>query len=442
MVKLQDNCVHYEVVRTGQPRHPESHSPLVEESSALAQVLKNITGQSSELTVAPASRKQTTDVSQHEVRKIFSINASSDTSAIVLQTDGNKSVINILIVENKQDTAELLPQNHLRAIGKRGINRQLPKSDETEVLSLSQLRLLLHLSPEQLLDMCAVDKKFPMKIPRYYAQLMKDNESLRPIMIPSTKELIEYADDSATDVHADESTYQPVEGIVHRYPGKLLFFPTLQCFGHCRFCFRAAHRVRPLSNKKINAAIDYIRNTRSIREVLITGGDPLTLSVDALDAIMTKIRGIDHVEIIRIGTRALAYAPSVITPELTAMLSKHKPVFMTLSFVHPDEITPYCEEKLNMLADSGVVLLQQGPLLKGINDDAAVLKRLYEKLAKNRVLAYYAIYGIYAPGVRHFIVDKQQAKELFKKLENNTSGHCLPHLITLNQNDDKTRSVL
>jgi lysine 2,3-aminomutase len=131
----------------------------------------------------------------------------------------------------------------------------------------------------------------------------------------------------------------------------------------------------------------------------------------------------------------------VITPELVEMLAKYKPVFMSLSFVHPDEITPYCEEKLNMLADSGIVMLQQGPVLKGINDDAQVLKQMYEKLAKNRVLAYYAVYGIYAPGIRHFIINRKTAKRLFSELENNTSGHCLPHLSTLDQNNSKTRSV-
>ena len=123
------------------------------------------------------------------------------------------------------------------------------------------------------------------------------------------------------------------------------------------------------------------------------------------------------------------------------MLSRYKPVFLTLSFVHPDEVTSYCAEKLNLLADSGIVMLQQGPVLKGINNDAVVLKRMYEKLARNRVLAYYAIYGIFAPGVRHFMVNRQEAKSIFLQLENSTSGHCLPHLITLDQSDNKTRSV-
>lgn len=307
--------------------------------------------------------------------------------------------------------------------------------------TVSDLKETLNLDPCEIEEIEKVSAKFPMKIPYYYAELMRKKEVLRQIVVPSGKELIEYEDDSVTDVHADESEYQPVEGIVHRYPGKLLFLPTLKCFGHCRFCFRAGQRIKLLGKEKLDAAISYIENRTEVREVLVTGGDPLTLPMEDLEDILARIHAIDHVEIIRIGTRALAYAPQVITPELVAMLSKYKPVFMSLSFVHPDEVTPYCEQKLNMLADAGIVMLQQGPILKGINDDAKVLKQLYEKLAKNRVLAYYAIYGIFAPGVRHFIVNRDEAKQLFMELENNTSGHCLPHMITLDQNDSKTRSV-
>lgn len=317
--------------------------------------------------------------------------------------------------------------------------------DESQWLArrttLADLKEMLHLSASEMKDLAKVSEKFPMKMPLYYAELISKHKVLQQIVVPSAKELIEYEDDTFTDVHADESGYQPVEGIVHRYPGKLLFLPTLKCFGHCRFCFRSGQRIKLLGREKLNAAFNYIQNRTDIREVLVTGGDPLTLPMEDLEEILSRLHAMDHVEVIRIGTRALAYAPYAITPELVAMFAKYKPVFLSLSFVHPDEITPYCEEKLNMLADSGIVMLQQGPVLKGINDDPQVLKQLYEKLSKNRVLAYYAIYGIYAPGVRHFIVDRKTAKRLFMTLENSTSGHCLPHMITLDQNENKTRSV-
>ena len=310
-----------------------------------------------------------------------------------------------------------------------------------QISTLADLKMTLGLNDSEVNEIENVSAKFPMKIPKYYTQLMNKHEVLRQVVVPSVKELVEYNDDVATDVHADESRYQPVEGIVHRYPGKLLFLPTLQCFGHCRFCFRSAHRIKPLEREKLNKAYSYIRSRTDIREVIVTGGDPLTLPMENLEEILATIKAIDHVEVIRLGTRALAFAPQVITKEMVSMLAKYKPLYMALSFVHPEEITPYCEEKLNMLADSGIVMLQQGPVLKGVNDDAQVLKQMYEKLAQNRVLAYHAIYGIYAPGVRHFMTNRKKAKRLLMELENNTSGYCLPQMITLDQNNNKSRSV-
>jgi lysine 2,3-aminomutase len=307
--------------------------------------------------------------------------------------------------------------------------------------TVADLKMMLGLDDDAVSDIKKVSAKFPMKIPQYYAELMKKHKVLQKVVVPSTKELVEYEDDEATDVHADESGYQPVEGIVHRYPGKLLFLPTLQCFGHCRFCFRSAHRVKPLDQDKIEKAFNYIRSRSDIREVIVTGGDPLTLPINKLEEILATIAAIEHVEVIRLGTRALAFSPNVITKEMVSMLAKYKPLYMALSFVHPDEITPYCEAKLSMLADSGIIMLQQGPVLKGVNDDARVLKQMYEKLALNRVLAYQAIYGIYAPGVRHFMTNRKKAKHLLMELENNTSGYCLPQMITLDQNNNKSRSV-
>ncbi len=379
-----------------------------------------------------------TQVNDKEIIKALTRQGIRNSSVVIIPYDDGAVPIRTLIIDDNEF-------NMFDARRQKEIPSHIPlrhDRDTFKCLSMNELRKSLGLNTRDIEQIRKIDAKFPMKIPYYYANLMQQHDILKQVVVPSSKELIEYNDDETMDVHADESQYQPVEGIVHRYPGKLLFFPTLECFGHCRFCFRAGHRVKPLSRRKIKAALDYIRNRKDIREVLVTGGDPLVLQPSALDDILGRLRAIDHIEIIRIGTRALAYAPQVITPAFVHMLAQHKPVFMTLSFVHPDEITTYCEEKLNMLADAGIIMLQQGPILKGVNDNPEVLKKMYEKLARNRVLAYYAIYGIFAPGVRHFIVDREEAKQLFMKMENRTSGHCLPHLITLDQNDDKTRSVL
>lgn len=287
-------------------------------------------------------------------------------------------------------------------------------------------------------------KIFPMKMTDYYSSLLAGlpgDHVLRKVMIPSEDELIVYADDAEKDVHEDESKFQPVPGIIHRYHGKLLLVPTLECFSHCRFCFRAGHKVPPLPGEKLERALDYIRNTKEIREVIITGGDPLTLPMERLRYIMQSIKDTGHVEIMRITTRAVPFDPHSVTQELVDMIAGFKPVVWAHTFVHADEITPLCEEKLDMIGDAGIVQIQQGPILKGVNDSPEVLKKLYETLARNRVLAYYAIYGVYAPGRRHFIVERDEVRRILGALENQTSGYCVPHMTTSDQNNNKTRSI-
>jgi len=167
----------------------------------------------------------------------------------------------------------------------------------------------------------------------------------------------------------------------------------------------------------------------------VTGGEPLYLDDDELEDWVSSIRAIEHVEIIRITSRAPIYVPSRITEKLVAMLRQYRPIYMTFSFVHPREITPEIERGIRMMADAGIVMLQQGPLLRGVNDDPKVLKELYEKLVALQVLPYYAIWGIHAPGAEHFIVDGQTASAVIGSLENQTTGFCVPHLITIARGD-------
>lgn len=315
---------------------------------------------------------------------------------------------------------------------------------EYETVSLSELVETYEFSSEEKDAILQTSTRFPLKITRHYAQLLANTttgDPIRKIIIPSHEELARFDDDNALNCHADESQFQPVEGIVHRYPGKLLFFPTLACFAHCRFCYRSERKVEPLLSKaQLQSAFEYIRKNKEIRDVIVTGGDPFTLSVDHLDYILTEIRKCAHVEIIRIGSRVLAYAPQVITDEMLRMLAKHKPIFIKSSFMHPDEITSATEEKAAMLSDAGIVLLQQGPMLKGINNSKEVLIALYEKLARNRIIPYYLGYGMVSPGTRHFTVYKDEATRIIKQMENNTSGFCVPILLTLDPDNNKVRT--
>ena len=159
-----------------------------------------------------------------------------------------------------------------------------------------------------------------------------------------------------------------------------------------------------------------------IRDVLITGGDPMIMPLENLEYLLRNLSQIESVELILLGTRVLAYPPQAITHEMVAMLKRYQPIFIINSFMHPDEITDSATQKMHMLSDAGVILMQQGPLLKGINDDTQVLRKMYETLVKNRVMPYYLAYGLVTPGTRHFTVYRKQAKSLIGALENNTSG--------------------
>jgi lysine 2,3-aminomutase len=316
---------------------------------------------------------------------------------------------------------------------------------QVHYLSLEELEQMVKLTDEEKRAIALVEGIFPLKISRHYASLIAGSppdDPLRKIIIPSLKELETFEDDALLDIHRDEARYQPTEGIIHRYPGKLIFMPTLECLGHCRFCFRQERLCTTLlSEEHIAKAIEYIDKTQEIRDVIFSGGEPLTLSKTMLHRLLQEIYAIKHVEIIRITSRALIYAPEVMDDEMIAMISQFKPLIFIHSFMHPREITPLCIEKLNKLADAGIVMLQQGPILQGINDTTEIIKELYEKLAQHRVIPYYLTYGSVSKGTRHFVKWRKDAKKIMRELENNTSGFCIPHMMTLDVANNKTRSM-
>lgn len=291
---------------------------------------------------------------------------------------------------------------------------------------------------------CKCRPIMPMKITKHYAELLdRDNpdDPLRKLVIPSVEELVRYPDDEAVDIHRDEAGYQPVEGIIHRYPGKVLLMYTTACFSHCRFCFRSEKVASTLDGRRLDKAIGYLRKNESIRDVIFTGGDPMHGNPERLEHALYEVRSIPHVEIIRITTRAPIFAPEIFTDELIRMLSWFKPLVMITSFIHPRELSDEVCSVLDRLSDAGIVLLQQGPILKGINDDVDTLRTMYEKLVQHRTMPYYATWGIVSPGNRHFTLDGESARKLITQLENTTSGFCIPHLSTLDQNNNKTRSI-
>ncbi|MBM3307429.1 MAG: KamA family radical SAM protein [Candidatus Eisenbacteria bacterium] len=302
----------------------------------------------------------------------------------------------------------------------------------------AELSQIIRLTEGEKKAIDSLEGVYRLMVSRHYLSLIDPSDPddpLRRTVVPLLDELKHRPGEKDDDVHADEARYQPVPGIVHRYPGKLLLIPTLSCPSHCRFCFRKGRKVMHLSHDQGERALDYIRRDQSIRDVVITGGEPLILSDEELHYWVSSVRAIRHVQIVRITTRFPIYIPSRITPDLVRMLAEHRPLYLTFSFVHPREITPELEQGISMLADAGIVLLQQGPILRGVNDDPETLRRLYERLAALRVLPYYAIWGIRAPGAEHFMIGGERAAELIGALENKTSGFCVPHLITIARGD-------
>lgn len=274
-------------------------------------------------------------------------------------------------------------------------------------------------------------EKFPMSITPYYLSLI-DTEEMQndPIFlqsVPLPQELDILKGDMADPLHEDQDS--PAPCVTHRYPDRVLLLVSNTCPMYCRHCTRK-RRVGDqdtIPNKSaIQQGIDYIRNTPQVRDVLLSGGDPFLLSDDYLDWILTELRSIDHVEIIRIGTRTPVVLPYRITPELTAILKKHKPVWVNTHFNHPREITQSARTALDMLADAGIPLGNQTVLLSGINDCPRIMKALVHQLTRNRVRPYYLYQCDLSEGLSHFRTPVGKGIEILESLIGHTSGFCVP----------------
>lgn len=248
--------------------------------------------------------------------------------------------------------------------------------------------------------------------------------------IPNVLELDEQPNE--LDDPIGDSNNSPVPGIIHRYSDRVLFNAIQTCAVYCRFCFRREN-VGPgnsgLTPAEIDDAIDYIRNDNQIWEVILSGGDPLMLSPRRLSSIIEKLSDIDHVGIIRLHTRIPCVAPDKITDDLISALKKHSAVYVVIHINHADEITPKVSEKLAALVDSGIPLLSQSVLLKGVNDDPKILTKLFRKLLVNRVKPYYLHHGDLAKGTNHFRTTIKRGQEIVRKLRGPISGLCQPHYV-------------
>ena len=295
-----------------------------------------------------------------------------------------------------------------------------------------QLQAAGLIPPERLSDLEAVAARYAVAVTPSLAALIDRNGLSDPIarqFVPATAELDQVPEENADPIGDD--AHSPVEGIVHRYPDRVLLKLTHVCAVYCRFCFRR-ERVGPgkpnaLSPPALARALDYIRSRPEIWEVILTGGDPLVLSPRRLRAVMKELAAVDHVRVVRIHTRLPVADPERVTPDLVrAMKAGGKAVYVAVHVNHARELTEPARAALARMADSGLVLLGQSVLLAGVNDDEDALGALMRALVECRVKPYYLHHPDLAPGTAHLRTGLDTGQELMRRLRGRWSGLCQP----------------
>jgi lysine 2,3-aminomutase len=274
-----------------------------------------------------------------------------------------------------------------------------------------------------------VKRKYPMKVTPYYLDLVKEKGD--PIWKQCVPDELELEDRFNEEDPLKEEEHTPVPYLVHKYPDRVLLLVSSKCAMYCRFCTRKRKvgRISQIPMDDILRAIDYIRDHREVRDVIVSGGDPLMRTDSEIDTILKNLREIDHLDIIRIGTRMPCVNPSRITPHLARTMAKYKPVYINLHFNHPSELTPESEKALSILADAGLPLGSQTVLLNGVNDDREVMKELMQSLLRNRVRPYYIYQCDLVRGVEHFRTPVETGIDIIKALQGYTSGMAVPHFV-------------
>ena len=275
---------------------------------------------------------------------------------------------------------------------------------------------------------------FPARINSYFlSQIKNENDPLWKQVVPTLDELDDIVDEESLLVSdpLNEEGDMPVPELVHRYPDRVLLMVNNQCPIICRFCTRKRKIGFPgvVTRETLRQGIDYIRKHSEVRDVILSGGDPLLVPDKELDRILSELRSIPHLEIIRIGTRVPGTLPQRVTPELCDILKKYHPLYFNMHFNHPEEITPEVEKACNMLADTGIPLGSQTVLLKGVNDDTGVMKELMHKLLMIRIKPYYIYQADMAMGTDHFRTDVQKGLNLISDLQGHTSGMGVPYFV-------------
>jgi lysine 2,3-aminomutase len=299
---------------------------------------------------------------------------------------------------------------------------------------LAGLERIVRLSESERKTVERIGGRLPVGITPYYASLMDPedpDEPIRRTMIPTAGELIRGSGEAEDPL--DEDGDSPVPGLVHRYPDRVLFLVTNFCATYCRYCTRArmvGHTGEYHFNpSQYQLALDYIAAHPEIRDVLLSGGDPLTMKDDRLEWILSRLRAIPHVEFVRIGTKIPAVLPQRITPQLVRMLRRFHPLWMSIHFMHPAELTPEVFQACARLADAGIPLGSQTVLMRGVNDDVATMRSLVHGLLRARVRPYYIYQCDPIVGSEHLRTPVEKGLEIIAGLRGHTTGYACPTFV-------------
>lgn len=325
--------------------------------------------------------------------------------------------------------------------GPRGVWKDVPDAQWNDwhwqqrerITRLEQLEKAIHVTEDERRAAVETEAEFQMGITPYYAALMDPDDPSCPIRLQSVPKMEEtfVAAADLEDPLAEERD-MPTPGITHRYPDRVLFYTTHNCPVYCRHCTRKRKVADPTSaaaKKQIEDSLAYIEKHTEIRDVVISGGDPLSLSDERLDYVLGRLRAIPHVEIFRLGTRNLVTLPQRVTDDFVRMLREHHPVYVNTHFNHPKECTAEAFDAARRVADAGCPIGNQMVLLKGVNDDPKLVKELNHLLLLMRIRPYYIYQCDLAKGISHFRTPVETGIRIIENLRGHTSGLAVPQFV-------------
>lgn len=301
---------------------------------------------------------------------------------------------------------------------------------QNSINDLDRLDLILGIDKEKKETLQNMQIKLPLRITPYYSELLSGlgrEHPLRLTVIPDPAEFSRNFGEDPDPLH--EENDKQVPGLVHRYPDRVLILLTDFCSVNCRYCTRTRMVGQNRDVCDFDLIIQYLQQHQEVRDVLLSGGDPLTLDDCRLQYYLDRLKSIKHIEMIRIGTKVPVVLPQRINSGLVNLLKKYQPLYMSIHFTHPDELTEQVINACNLLANAGIPLGSQTVLLKGVNDSAAVLKRLFQRLLQVRVKPYYLYQCDPISGSAHFRTDVERGIEIIEKLRGHTSGYAVPVLV-------------